>query len=208
MNLLYSPEQDKNSWDYNDEVGFIPKSSEASEHDIEQDQKIEANRQQISETRQGLSINDARDDDQQVQLDNNDALDVNQQNEINSLRTDLETEIQTRANKDTELEDAINAEKTARETADSAEATARENKDTELQSAINAEKTARETKDAEIERGLNAETAARVQKDNELLTAIEAEASSREAKDAEIESQLAVFRVEGTTLFIDKKGNA
>ena len=85
MNLLYSDvEQDKNSWDYGDGVGFIPKGSGGSEKDSEQDQRIDANEQAIAD-------NESRDDSQQSQIDantdaiaRNEELDRQQQTQIDA----------------------------------------------------------------------------------------------------------------------------
>ena len=55
MNLLYSDaEQEKNSWEYTSDVGYIPKPTGGGgneEKDREQDEKIEENAQAIAGTR-------------------------------------------------------------------------------------------------------------------------------------------------------------
>ena len=84
MNSLYSVEQEKNRWDYGGDVGIISKPTNGSDYDAQQDKKIESNKQQIQETKQSLTENNARDDAQQHQLDANDALDATQQTQINS----------------------------------------------------------------------------------------------------------------------------
>lgn len=84
MNLLYSPEQEKNNWGYNSDVGFIPKNccGGSNEHDEEQDRKIEANSERIAR-------NDARDDVQQIQIDTNHAIDEEQQRLIEQNTSDI-----------------------------------------------------------------------------------------------------------------------
>ena len=79
----------------------------------------------------------------------------------------------------TAFNEGLNAEKTARENADtelqtaiSAEATARENADTELQTAISAEATARENADTQLQTAISAETTARENADTELKNSI------------------------------------
>lgn len=81
----------------------------------------------------------------------------------------------------------LNAEKTARQEADTklqtaigAEKTARENADTQLQTAIDAEKTARENADTQLQTAIGAETTARKNADAQLQTAIGAETTARE----------------------------
>ena len=87
----------------------------------------------------------------------------------------------------TVFNDGLNAEKTARENADTqlqtaigAEQTARENADTQLQTAIGAEKTARENADTQLQTAIGAETTARENADTQLQTAIGAETTARE----------------------------
>ena len=84
MITLYSVEQDKNRWDYGNDVGLIPKQNSGSDYDAIQDQNIESNKSQIQETKQSLEENNERDNAQQSQLDANDALDVKQQTQIDS----------------------------------------------------------------------------------------------------------------------------
>ena len=80
----------------------------------------------------------------------------------------------------TAYNEGLNAEKTARENADTqlqtaidAEKTARENADTQLQTAIDAEKTAREGADSQLQTAIDAETTAREGADKQLKTNIE-----------------------------------
>ena len=89
MNLLYSPDQNKNNWGYDSDIGIIPKSSSSSEYDAIQDQNIEANKQQIQETKTQLHQNESLDEAQQAQLDANDALDRQQQTEINTNKENI-----------------------------------------------------------------------------------------------------------------------
>ena len=79
----------------------------------------------------------------------------------------------------TAFNEGLNAEKTARENADTqlhtaigAEATARENADTQLQTAISAETTARENADTQLQTAISAETTARENADTELENSI------------------------------------
>ena len=87
MNLLYSPDQNKNNWGYDSDIGLIPKSP--SKYDVIQDQNIEANKQQIQETKTELQQNETLDEAQQVQIDANDALDREQQTAINTNRENI-----------------------------------------------------------------------------------------------------------------------
>jgi hypothetical protein len=89
MNLLYSPEQNKNNWDYCGDVGLIPKSSTPTDYDTMQDQNIEGNKEQIQETKTELHENESLDEAQQAQLDANDALDRQQQTEIDTNRENI-----------------------------------------------------------------------------------------------------------------------
>lgn len=96
MNSLYSVEQDKNRWDYGDDVGIIPKQTTGSDYDAKQDIKIESNKEQIQETKQSLRENNARDDSQQTEIDDtisrlntNIADDERQQTEINTNRENI-----------------------------------------------------------------------------------------------------------------------
>lgn len=92
MSSLYSVQEEiKNLWDYSGEVGFIKKSSGNSEKDAEQDQNIEANKNQIEETKRSLRENESRDDEQQRQIDanseaisRNDNVDMQQQSQIDA----------------------------------------------------------------------------------------------------------------------------
>jgi len=117
MNLLYSrAEDEKNIWNYGGEIGIIPKSSGggSSEKDAEQDQKIDSNTHEIEDVKHSLEENESRDDEQQRQidanaqaiadnnevdrqqqgqLDANDALDVQQQSQIDYNRSELEDTI-------------------------------------------------------------------------------------------------------------------
>jgi hypothetical protein len=85
MNLLYSDvEQEKNTWDYGEGVGYIAKSYGSSEKDAEQDQRIDSNEQAIAD-------NESRDDNQQTQIDanteaiaRNEQLDIEQQTQIDA----------------------------------------------------------------------------------------------------------------------------
>lgn len=90
MNFLYTPEDAKNIWGYNSDVGIIGKGGEGTDYDAEQDQEIESNKQQIQEVKHDVQVNDARDDAQQRQLDANDALDRQQQEEIDANRLSIE----------------------------------------------------------------------------------------------------------------------
>lgn len=90
----------------------------------------------------------------------------------------------------TTFNEGLNAEKTARENADTqlqtaidAEQTARENADTQLQTAIDAEKTAREN-------ALSAEQTARENADNGLQTAIDAEVTARKNADNGLQNSI------------------
>lgn len=83
MNALYSIEQDKNRWGYNSDVGFIGKIGAQSEKDREQDQKIEANKEQIEEAIRSLIENERLDISQQEQIDSNKS-----ELEANKLRDD------------------------------------------------------------------------------------------------------------------------
>ena len=74
---------------------------------------------------------------------------------ITALNEGLNAEKTARENADTQLQTAIGAEKTARENALSAEQTARENADTQLQTAIGAEKTARENADNGLQNSID-----------------------------------------------------
>lgn len=87
----------------------------------------------------------------------------------------------------TAFNESLNAEKTARQEADTqlqtaigAEKTARENADTKLQTAIDAEKTARENADTQLQTAIGAETTARKNADTQLQKAIGAETTARE----------------------------
>ena len=103
MNLLYSPDQNKNNWGYDSDVGIIPKSSSSSEYDAIQDQNIEANKQQIQETKTELRQNESLDEAQQAQLDANDALDRHQQSEIDDTISRLNTNIADDERQQTEI---------------------------------------------------------------------------------------------------------
>ena len=89
MNLLYSPEQDKNNWGYGGDVGIISKQIIGSDYDAKQDIKIEGNKEQIQETKTELRQNESLDEAQQAQLDANDALDRQQQAEIDTNRENI-----------------------------------------------------------------------------------------------------------------------
>lgn len=94
MNLLYSSvETDKNAYNYGGEVGIIGKNIIGTEYDAIQDQNIESNKEQISETKHDLRENEARDDTQQAQLDANDAVDVSQQSQIDETISRLNANI-------------------------------------------------------------------------------------------------------------------
>ena len=109
MNILYSDvEQSKNSWDYGDDIGIIPKKYGGSAKDEEQDQKIENNSQRIEETRQSVIENNNRDDEQQRQLDANDALDINQQSQIDETIRRLEDNIASDERQQGEIEENRN----------------------------------------------------------------------------------------------------
>jgi len=104
MNLLYSPEQNKNNWDYGGDVGIISKLSSSSEYDVIQDQNIEANKQQIQETKTELHENETLDEAQQAQLDANDALDRQQQTEIDDTISRLNANIADDERQQTEID--------------------------------------------------------------------------------------------------------
>lgn len=76
---------------------------------------------------------------------------------ITALNEGLNAEKTARENADTQLQTAIDAEKTARETAD-----------THLQTAIDTEKTARENADTQLQTDIDAETTAREEAINDL----------------------------------------
>ena len=67
----YKQEGIKNRWGYMSDVGYIAKSTDGTEKDAQQDQEIEANKQQIEETNHSLQENERRDDQQQSQIDAN-----------------------------------------------------------------------------------------------------------------------------------------
>ena len=99
MNLLYSDiETDKNSWNYNGDVGIIGKNRTGTEKDKEQDERIDSNTQaiadnenrddsqqaQIDANTQAIADNERRDDAQQAQLDANDEFDRQQQAQLDA----------------------------------------------------------------------------------------------------------------------------
>ena len=91
MNLLYSPGTDVDNWGYDTDTGIIPKYSGGSEHDAEQDQNIEANKEQIQETKRELRNTENVNVQQQIEIDSNTvgleenvARDDRQQIEINA----------------------------------------------------------------------------------------------------------------------------
>ena len=71
-----------------------------------------------------------------------------------------------------------------------AEKTARENADTQLQTAIGAEKTARENADTQLQTAIGAEQTARENADTQLQTAIGAEQTARENADTELKNSI------------------
>ena len=71
-----------------------------------------------------------------------------------------------------------------------AEKTARENADTRLQTAIDAEKTARENADTQLQTAIDAEKTARENADTQLQTAIGAETTARENADTQLQNSL------------------
>jgi hypothetical protein len=87
---------------------------------------------------------------------------------ITAFNEGLNAEKTARENADTQLQTAIDAEKTAID----AEKTARENADTHLQTAIDAEKTARENADTQLHTAIDAEKTARENADTELKNSI------------------------------------
>lgn len=80
---------------------------------------------------------------------------------VKTLQDDLETETKNRTEADTALEGKINAEATARETADTNEASAREKADTALGKRIDDEASARQTADDDLLNKVNAEAKSR-----------------------------------------------
>ena len=102
-----------------------------------------------------------------------------------TLQDDLETETKNRTEADTALEGKINAEATARKTADTNEASAREAADTALGKRIDDEASARQTADTN-------EASAREAADTALGKRIDDEASARQTADnAEAEARKA-----------------
>ena len=71
-----------------------------------------------------------------------------------------------------------------------AEKAARENADTQLQTAIDAEKTARENADTQLQTAIDAEKTARENADTELHTAIDAEKTAREDADKQLKTNI------------------
>lgn len=71
-----------------------------------------------------------------------------------------------------------------------AEKTARENADTQLQTAIDAEKTARENADTQLQTAIGAETTARENADTQLQTAIGAETTARKDADSGLQNSI------------------
>ena len=71
-----------------------------------------------------------------------------------------------------------------------AEKTARENADTQLQTAIDAETTARENADTQLQTAIDAEQTARENADNQLQTAIDAEKTDRENADTQLNTSI------------------
>ena len=69
MNLYWDSEQEKNSWGYGDDIGIISKESSSSKKDKEQDEQIDANKEEINKTKESLEENNQRDDAQQSQID-------------------------------------------------------------------------------------------------------------------------------------------
>ena len=100
-----------------------------------------------------------------------------------TLQDDLETETKNRTEADTALEGKINAEATARKTADTNEASAREAADTALGKRIDDEASARQTAD-------NAEAEARKAGDTDLGNKITAEGTARAAADTTHDARL------------------
>ena len=71
-----------------------------------------------------------------------------------------------------------------------AEKTARENADTQLQTAIGAETTARENADNQLQTAIDAEKTDRENADNQLQTAIDAEKTARENADNQMQNSI------------------
>lgn len=102
---------------------------------------------------------------------------------VKTLQDDLETETKNRTEADTALKGKINAEATARETADTNEASAREAADTALGKRIDDEASARQTAD-------NTEAEARKAGDTDLGNKITAEGTARAAADTQLEGKI------------------
>ena len=106
------------------------------------------------------------------------------------LQKNIANEAITRSEEDQKILDALTAAQAALQNAINAEATARENADGQLQNAINEEATARENADAQLQNAITAEEAARKAADSTLQDAITAEADTRATADRNLSAGL------------------
>ena len=135
---------------------------------------------------------------------------------VEDLSERLESEITRSTTKDAELEAAIAAEASARESVDNQlweglngetaraqeveaqlwkgindEASARESVDNQLWEGLNGETARAQEVEAQLWQGINGETARAQEVEGQLWDAINAEAAAREAKDSELEERIA-----------------